>query len=326
MTASRTDASPGHAPAPAPRLPWQVKYAALGLIWGSSFLLIMVGLRAFEPIQISTVRVLFGTGALLVLMRVAGSRLPRDPRVWWYLAVTGFFLGTLPFTLFAIAETRIPSALAGIANSSTPLASVIFGLMLLPDVRLDRVRLAAVLTGFGGVLLILQPWQVEQAPDLFGFGAALVGGASYGLGWTLVKRWLGDVPLRPFALPTGQMLCAAVQLLVLLGLWWAIAGRSQGIELPWSAHPHPDGPVWLSLVAIAALGLLGTGLAMAFQADVVRATSPTVATTVTYLIPVVAVGLGVLVLGESLQPVELAGAGVVLASAVVISSPRRKLG
>ena len=96
------------------RVPWQAKFLALAVIWGSSFLFMMVGLRALEPVQISTLRVLSGGSVLLALAAATGTRLPRERSTWGHLMVSGFLLSTLPFTLFAYGETRVSSALAGI--------------------------------------------------------------------------------------------------------------------------------------------------------------------------------------------------------------------
>src|SRR5512141_2295352 len=108
------------------RVPWQIKFTALAFIWGSSFLLMKVGLRSLAPLQISGLRILSGAAVLLLLLTAARGRLPRDRRIWGHLMVTGFFLGSLPFSLFALGEERVSSALAGIGNSITPIATVLF--------------------------------------------------------------------------------------------------------------------------------------------------------------------------------------------------------
>ena len=101
-----------------PKIPWQVKFASLALIWGSSFLLMKLGLRWFAPIQIATARIVFGAVTVLLLLRLTGVRLPRGWRVWKHLIVVAVFLCALPFTLFPLGETRVSSALAGIGRAS----------------------------------------------------------------------------------------------------------------------------------------------------------------------------------------------------------------
>ncbi|HEY3535780.1 MAG TPA: DMT family transporter [Pedococcus sp.] len=305
------------------RVPWQAKYLLLALIWGSSFLLMKVGLRTMAPLQISGLRIFAGTATLLGLLAVTGGRLPRDPRVWGHLVVSGIFLTVLPFSLFALGEERVSSALAGIGNATTPLAAVFFALALLPSDRLSTRKLAAVLVGFVGVVVIMQPWAAAGRPDLLGFGMTLVAGASYGLGWTYNRRFLGQADLGGLSQPTALLGVGSVLMVpVLLGWWLANRGAHPA---PWTGHADPaGGGTLLPLLAILALGVVGTGLAYMLQFDVVRGAGATVSTTVTYLIPVVSVILGVSVLGEHLAWPQLLGAAIVLVSAVVIGLPARR--
>ncbi|WP_270886636.1 DMT family transporter [Pedococcus sp. 5OH_020] len=306
-----------------PRVPWQVKYLLLALIWGSSFLLMKVGLRTMAPLQISALRIFAGTVTLLALLGLTGGRLPTQRRVWGHLAVSGVFLTALPFSLFALGEERVSSALAGIGNATTPLAAVFFALVLLPSDRLSPRKLAAVLIGFAGVVVIMQPWESVGRPDLLGFGMTLVAGACYGLGWTYNRRFLAGADLGGLSMPTALLLVgSALMVPVLLG-WWVL--HRDAYAAPWSGHPAPDGAGGLiPLLSILVLGVVGTGLAYMLQFDVVRAAGATVSTTVTYLIPVVSVVLGVAVLAEHLAWPQLVGALVVLVSAVVIGLPPRR--
>lgn len=305
------------------RVPWQLKFVALSVIWGSSFLLMKIGLGSLEAVQISWFRVLTGTAVLLALLLATGQRLPTSRRVWGHLAVAGFFLATLPFTLFAAAEERVSSALAGIGNATTPMASVLFGLLLLPAARLPGRKVLAVTLGLLGVVVIMQPWQLEGRPDLLGFAMTLVAGASYGFGWTWVKRHLAADDLGGLTMPTAMMSTAVVQMTLVALVWWASKGGDLATPFSVRLDAAPDSR-WPALVAVLVLGVVGTGLAQNLQFDVVRAAGPTVATTVTYLIPVVAVALGVVFLHERLSWPQLLGAGIVLLAAVVIGSPSRR--
>jgi drug/metabolite transporter (DMT)-like permease len=305
----------------ATRVPWQVKYVALSVIWGASFLFIMLGLRALQPIQITAMRVISGTLVLLVLTGATGTRLPRERSTWAHLMVSGFFLAALPFTLFAVAETRVSSALAGIGNATTPLAAMVAGMALLPSDRPTRRKVVGVLLGLVGVVVILQPWRDLGRPDLLGFGMTLVAGASYGLGWVYNRRTLGARDLGGLAQPTAQLVTACSQVILLvLGWWWLNRDR---VAAPWSLRPEAT-QVAVPLLAVALLGMFGTGVAFALQFDVVRAAGPTVGATVTYLIPVVAVLLGVTVLGERLAWPQLVGAAVVISAAVLTQRPSRR--
>jgi len=312
-------------PMKATRVPWQVKFTALAFIWGSSFLLMKVGLRSLAPLQISGLRILSGAAVLMLLLTGTGGRLPRDRRLWGHLMVTGFFLGSLPFSLFALGEVRISSALAGIGNSITPISTVLFSLLLLRADKIGAGKIVGVLIGFLGVLVILQPWQSQGRPDLLGFAMTLVAGMSYGVGWTYTRRYLGRADFGGLTLPAAQMLTSAFQMVVALMIWWFTQRTRQSLAAPWSLHANTVGgsPLW-PVLAVLALGVVGTGIAMSFQYDVVRAAGPTVGASVTYLIPVVSVALGVLVLGERLQWPQFAGAAIVLGAAVLIGRSSRR--
>ena len=326
MTATTEEVVPGvpHV-MKATRVPWQLKFTALAFIWGSSFLLMKVGLRSLAPLQISGLRIFSGAAVLIILLTASGDRLPHDRRLWAHLMVTGFFLGALPFSLFALGEERISSALAGIGNSITPIATVLFSLLLLRGDRIGARKIVGVIIGFVGVLVILQPWQSQGRPDLLGFGITLVAGMSYGLGWTYTKRFLGRADFGGLTLPAAQMLTSAGQMLVALMLWWLTQRTHLALAAPWSVHADTaGGSVVLPVLAVLVLGVVGTGIAMSFQYDVVRAAGPTVGASVTYLIPVVSVVLGVMVLGERLQWPQFAGAAVVLCAAVLIGRSHRR--
>lgn len=304
---------------PAGRLPWQLKFVALALIWGASFLLMMLGLRALAPMQVASTRIVAGTLILLVLLRVSGGHLPRGRRTWFHLFVSGFFLSTLPFILFAASEERITSALAGIANAVTPIAAVICALMLLPSDRLPPDKLVAVVVGFLGVVMLAQPWQSEGRPDLVGLGFALAAGACYGFGWTYNRRLLAGVDIGGLSQPTATLLMGSVQIVPCLLVWSWWSGRGA----PWSLHSESAGTAVLAIAAVLVLGFVGTGFAYMIQFDVMRAAGATVSTTVTYLIPVVSVALGYAFLGERLAWPQLLGAAVILGSAIVIGRTHR---
>ena len=305
-----------------PRVPWQAKYLALVLIWGSSFLLMKVGLESMSAVQISALRIVCGVVVLATLLLARGGRLPTGSRVWGHLFVCGFFLATLPFTLFALSETRITSALAGIGNAATPIATVLATLAILPGERATGRRLVAVGVGFVGVVTIMQPWTATDRPDLLGFSMALAGGASYGFGWTYNRRFLSGVDLGGLSQPTAT-LSTGMALMVPVVLGWALM-QPEGLASAW-AYGSPDAGTWhwLPLLCVLVLGLVGTGLAYMLQFDVVRGAGPVIGSTITYLIPVVSVLLGVLVLGERIGTTQLAGFAIVLSAAYVINRKPR---
>lgn len=317
MTSATGAAAVGRSTGAMGRMPWQALWIGLAIIWGSSFLLMKLGLDALHPMQIATLRIGVAAVTLLALAAATRTRLPRDAGTWGLLAVCSLFLTALPFTAFVVAETRISSGLTGLANAFTPVATVLFALLLLPSDRMTPRKLVSVLLGFIGVVLIAQPWTTEQGPDLLGIAIAVLGAASYGVGWTLNRRLLGHRELPGVAHPTVLMITGLPMALVALVVWAAVEGWSP-VAAPGSADALP-----LALVAVAVLGSVGTGVAYVLQFEVVRAVGPTVAATVTYLIPVVAVTLGVVVLGEHVGPWQLAGAAIVIGAGVLVQAKPR---
>ena len=299
-------------------------WIALALIWGSSFLLMKLGLDALHPMQIATLRIGIAALTLVILAAASRTRLPSDLRTWGLLAICSFFLTALPFTAFVVAETRISSAAAGLGNAITPVATVLFALLLLPSDRLTPRKLAAVLLGLAGVVLIAQPWSAAGGPDLVGFTIAVIGGASYGIGWTLNRRLLAGTEVPGLAHPTALMILGFPMALLAL-LVWSLAEGWSPVAVHGAALTDP-GALWLALLAVVALGAVGTGVAYILQFEVVRAVGPTVSATVTYLIPVVAVTLGVVVLGEQLGIWQLVGAAVVIGAGILVGQrPRAKV-
>ncbi|MDQ2755053.1 MAG: DMT family transporter [Actinomycetota bacterium] len=295
------------------RGPWQPKFAALALIWGSSFLLMKVALRWFTPLQIATGRVLLGALTVTLLLHLVGGRLPRSRRVWSHLFVVGLLLASVPFVLFPLGEERVSSALAGIGNATTPMVTVLATAAMLPTERLAGRKVLAIGVGFLGVLVIAQPWQTAGRPDPLGFALTLVAGASYGIGWTWVRRYLAGEELGGLQLPAALLLVASGQMVVALLLWWVF--HRDGFPAPWSPLARAAGSWRQPVVSVLALGILGTGLAYLLQFDVVRAVGQQVGSLVTYLIPIVSVILGYLLLKERLGGWQFAGAALVLGAA-----------
>lgn len=303
------------------RVPWQAKFGSLALIWGASFLFMKVGLEWFSPVQIATGRILLGAITVVTLLHLTGGRLPRAWHVWRHLLVVAVFLASLPFVLFPLGEERVSSALAGIGNATTPIATVLATMALIPSERLPAKKILAILIGFVGVAIIAQPWEAAGRPDLLGFGLTLVAGSSYGIGWTWVRKYLSAADLGGLQLPAALLTVASGQMVVVLLVWWAFHRDSH--VAPWSPALDATGSGLMPILSLLALGILGTGLAYLFQFDVFRAVGQQVGSLVTYLIPIVSVVLGYLVLGERLGTWQFVGAALVLSAAVVVTRPQR---
>ncbi|MFE9396724.1 DMT family transporter [Streptomyces flavidovirens] len=306
---SATSASVGAPPAPVRRtaLDWRIRFAALALIWGFSFLLIKVGTEAYAPFQVTLGRLLFGTAVLAAAMAVKRVGLPRGARTWGHLAVAAFFLNALPFSLFAYSELTIPSTLAGICNATSPLWGMVLSVVAFSEDRPTRRRVAGLGIGFIGVLTVLGAWQGFSGLDFGGTAMALLASLSYPVGWIYLRRTLGGSGNSALSMTGAQLLLGTAQLALVTPLF---------TTMPSSFPVVP-------LLAVVALGALGTGLAMLLQYDLVAEVGPTTAQMVTYFIPVIATVAGVTLLGEHLSWNTPVGALIVLAGAALTQSRSR---
>jgi drug/metabolite transporter (DMT)-like permease len=223
---------------------------------------------------------------------------------WRPLIVVGLTFNALPFVLFAWAQTQISSILAGIWNATTPLWTVVMGLILVPAVRPTRAVVGGLALGFFGV--VFGPWSITTEGSsangfLLGTAACLAATASYGFAVTYTGKHLTGAghPESPAQYPAAQLMVASGALALLV--------------VPLGDPPtSAPGSVVLAMLA---LGVLGTGLAYVLLYRVVALAGATTASTVTYLIPLVSTTLGIAVLGEALTWNEPLGAALVLAGA-----------
>ncbi|MEV6247514.1 DMT family transporter [Streptomyces sp. NPDC051742] len=282
-------------------LDWRVRFGVLALIWGFSFLLIKVSTEGFAPLQVAFGRLFFGTAVLVVALVVKRDRLPRGARVWGHLAVAAFLLNALPFSLFAYAELTISSTLAGICNATTPLWGMLLSLVALSEDRPTRIRAAGLGIGFMGVLTVLGAWQGFSGLDVTGTALALLASFSYAVGWIYVRRTLTGTGASNLSLAGSQVGLAALQLAMVTPLFTSMP---ESVEL-------------MPILAVIALGALGTGYAMLLQYGVVAEVGPTTASMVTYFVPVIATAAGVALLDEQITWNTPLGAVVVLAGAAL---------
>ncbi|WP_326794522.1 EamA family transporter [Streptomyces sp. NBC_01808] len=310
-TATDTPTDTATGPARAPRrafLDWRVRFTALSVVWGFSFLLIKVGTDGFAPLQVTLGRMAFGSAVLVAALAVRRERLPRGARTWGHIAVAAFFVNALPFSLFAYAELHISSSLAGICNATSPLWAMLLALVALREDRPTRRRVAGLGLGFAGVLTVLGAWRGFTGQDPLGTVLALLAAASYAVGWIYVRRTLAGLGHSHLSVAGTQLLLGTAQLAVATALFTS------------APTAFPAGP----LLAVMTLGVLGTGLAVLVQHGLVADVGPTTAHTVTYVIPVIATAAGVALLGEELTWNTPVGAGVVLAGAALSRSRPRE--
>lgn len=273
------------------------RLGALALAWGASFLFIKLALEGLSPIQIVVGRVSAGAAVLWTILALRREPLPRRVSLWAHLAALGFVGNIVPFLLFGFAEERITSGLAGVLNGSTPLFTLLFALALLPAERLTAVRGLGLALGFVGVVLVVGPWDTNPlTSSLPGQLACLGASACYAVAFVYTRRFVSGSGYPPVTLAAGQLGAAVV-------LLWLAA--------PLVARGGMDVTITVA-GAVLALGAIGTGLAYLLYYRLIAEAGATSTAMVTYLIPVVAVALGVLVLGEPVGWNLFAGAAVVI--------------
>jgi drug/metabolite transporter (DMT)-like permease len=286
---------------PKKHFPWQISYLTAGLVWGCSFWFIKVGLEMLSPIQVAFGRVVIGASALLLVCAITRTALPRERSMWKHLFVMALLLNSVPFTLFAYGETHISSVLAGIINAVTPLFAFLAFFVVMPTERASRDRIAGLLIGFAGVVVVLGVWNGLGSGEWSGVIACLVAVAGYGISFPYARRHLMNTSVSPLAICTGQLGLGTLQLLPFVLISGGVSGDVTA------------GPVF----AMLALGALGSGLAYVANFHVITSVGGTVASTVTYLTPVVAVVVGIAFLHESLAWYEPVGALIVLLGAAM---------
>jgi drug/metabolite transporter (DMT)-like permease len=271
------------------------RMAVLALLWGSTFLWIKLALEALSPVQVTLARCVLGSVTLLVACLVRGGRLPRGGGTWARITVAALFCNALPFALFSLGEQTVSSGLAGVLNATTPLWSLLIGLLLGTERGLRPVRLAGLLLGFAGVVLILAPWR-QAGPVGWGALAIVAAAASYAVGFTVMGRTLVGRGHATISLSAAQLLAATALTALTLP-----AGGLTPVRL------HPA-----SLVAVVVLGVAATGVTFHLTYRMIAAEGVTNAATVGYLLPIVSVVLGALILHEHIGLRTVAGMAVVL--------------
>jgi drug/metabolite transporter (DMT)-like permease len=268
----------------------------LALIWGSNFLWIKLSIRGLSPAEVTCTRLALGAAVLFTAAAFRRERLPRSPRLWAHILTAALFANAAPYLLFAVGELHVASSTAGMLNTTTPLWTVLVALAAGHQKSVTVRQAAGLVIGFGGALLVFAPWQAGAGLASAGAIECLAGAASYGISYVYMDRYLARRGLSPVALSACQLLCAAVLLAIPLAVTGTPAPR-------WAALP---------VVSVLVLGLIGTGGAYVLNYQVITSDGATVASTVTYLLPIVAIALGVLVLRETITPPILAGIALIV--------------
>ena len=283
------------------RKSWLPAYLALGLVWGCSFIFIKLGLEFLTPFGVAFVRCALGAITLLIVVKIMKIDLPKEKSTWYKLWVVAMLLNVVPGILFAYAELHVTSVLAGIINATTPLATLIVMLIAFREEKLKSEQVYGLILGGLGVMVVLGIWQGIGDNQLTGVIALLIAVTCYGISFPYSKRNIIPLGLKPEAAATTQLIMAAITLLP----FYLYDGISQDNYRP------------ANIFAMLALGILGSGFAYIWNFSIIAAAGSSIASSVTYLTPVVAVFVGWLFLGEVIVWHEPVGALLVILGAAI---------
>lgn len=281
----------------------------LGLLWGSSFLLIKVAVRQIPPFTLVLGRVGCAAAVLLLLVRLRGLRLPAFGPVWAVFLLMGLLNGALPYTLISVGEETIDSGLAAVLNATMPIFTIVLAHFLVEE-RLRWEKLLGVALGLVGVIVLVGPDALRGLGARFWAQLAVVGAAvSYSFAAVVGRKYLKGQPAIVSA--AGQLAAAAV----------LMAPLSLLFNAPWRLAPS-----WTAVGALLCLSLLGTSLAYLLYFYLLKNAGATNTSLVTYLLPLTGLLWGALLLAERVQGRALAAlllilAGVTLSGGWLLKRP-----
>ena len=280
----------------------------LSLVWGSSFILIKKGLIGLSALQVGSLRIIFAALFLLVVGFKSLIKIPREK--WKWIVISGLFGTFFPAYLFAFAETEIDSAIVSILNSTTPLLSMILGVFLFGTAFIQRKFIGVLVGLVGTVALILSGAAVNEDQNYWYSLLVILASLFYGYNANLIKKQFQDIPA--LAITTGNFAAIAIPALIVL----ASTGFFQS-----EALEKQD--MLLSLTYIGILGVIGTGVALIFFNRLIQISDAVFSTSVTYLVPVVALFWGMLD-GESFSIIQLFSGLIILSGVLIVNNSKKK--
>ena len=267
----------------------------LSFLWGGSFFFAEIALLELPPLTVVLGRVAIATLTLHVVLLVIGQRIPTSLHLWGSFLVMGALNNLIPFSLIVWGQTQITSGLASILNATTPLFAVLVAHVITSDEKLTPNRLAGVIIGFAGAVLMIGPAALEGlSTQALAQLAILTAALTYSFASLYGRRFKG---LPPMTIACGQVTCSTILLIPLVLL----------IDRPFDLAP-PSLAAWSALVGI---GVFSTALAYILYFKILALAGATNLMLVTFLIPISAMLLGVLFLSETVTSLQLAGMALI---------------
>jgi len=260
-----------------------------------------MGLEFLTPFGVAFVRCTLGAVTLFIIAKMRGFELPRDRKAQFHIWVVAIFLNVIPGIFYALAETAITSVLAGIINAVTPLMTLIAILLVNREEKAKSFQVIGLLIGFLGVLTVLGAWRGFGDNPLWAILVLLSAVACYGISFPYTRKNVMPLGIQPESVVSLQLILASITLLPFFFF--------NGVS---SYSPDTD-----ELLAMIALGVFGSGFAYLWNFKVMELAGSAIASSVTYLTPVVAIIVGVICLNEKITWNEPVGALIVLIGAAI---------
>ncbi len=292
-----------------------VMFWLVGLIWGSSFLLIRVGVGEMSPSQVVLIRCVIAAIGLNLVLFMRGMRLPSDWQGWRDMTLLGIGNAAIPYLLIGIGEQQVPSNVTSVLQSTTALFTMLIAHFAMADERMTLPKVAGVILGFMGVIVLAStsatPGEEISIPHVL----SILGGAmSYAIFSifsrvvTARRRAAGMPKIEPLAIAASSFIPASIFALITMFAEPLLGGRAATLLSTVSSD---------SLIAVLVLGFVNTFIAYLFFYYVLQELGASRATTVTYVVPVVGLVLGWLVLNEHIDIMLLVGAALIFAGIAI---------
>jgi drug/metabolite transporter (DMT)-like permease len=280
---------------------WLPAYIALGIVWGCSFLFIEQGLTFLTPFGVAFGRCALGALTLVIYLKVRKLELPKDPKIWLKLWIVSLLLNSVPGVLFAQAQTQVTSILAGIINATTPLMTLLVMLIVFRDEKVSRNQIFGLIVGAAGIATVFGIWNGVGENPWWAIAALLLAVLCYGTSFPYSRKYVIPLQLNSEVLAATQLIMGTATLLPFY-LYDGIADDEYRV---------------IPLLSMLALGIFGSGFAYIWNFKLIKEAGSTIASTVTYITPLVAVIMGLIFLNEPLTWNEPVGGLVVLLGAAI---------
>lgn len=274
----------------------KLRFAGIALAWGTSFYLIKISLESFSPIEITFLRSFLGFLTLFTWCKIKGISIPKPSWLWIHLGVLSVLLNSAPSFLFAKAETQLSSTLAGLINATTPAITILLVSVILRTESITRTQVFGLAVSFMGIAILVEVWKGLGESSLSSVLALFTAVSCFAVSYPYIRKFLISRNESIEGMITIQLAISSISLLPIYLI----------------SNPFALEIMTAPLFSILSLGVFASGIAYVWNTQVISFYGSARASSVSYLIPVVALVSGFLFLGENPTNSQLIGGGVIL--------------